>query len=189
MVRQAIRRRVGPDAKGIRSQHAHELEAQRAGEAEQQRAREATEAAAVTAAKHRSDEEAAQLASPAISLTDRVLSVQSGRMALVRLECLGKNACHGKLTITARSRTTSRSPHRALPLPGKATIATAAFSIGGDEAKTARIDLNATGRALLSADHGRLSSILELLELAPGPRNTQTMAVHLIQERPHGNAR
>ena len=173
------------------ARHARELQAQRAGEAEQQRAREAAEGAEAAAAKHRSEEEASLSASPAISLTDTMLRVRSGRTVFVRLECLGKDACHGNLTITARSRAKKAHPAsdsrpRELALARRVTIGAAAFSIAGYEAKTARINLNPTGRSLLSAGHGRLSPILEILELAPGPSSTQMTAVHLIRERPHG---
>jgi hypothetical protein len=62
-------------------------------------------------------------------------------------------------------------------------IGTASFSLAGDTAKTVKLDLNATGRALLVSAHGRLRASLAILELAPSPKNTQTKAVRLVGEK------
>jgi hypothetical protein len=54
---------------------------------------------------------------------------------------------------------------------------------------TVKVTLDAFGRALLGADHGRLRASLALLELAPSPENTQTKIVHLVQQKAHGRTK
>jgi len=104
--------------------------------------------------------------------------VEHGRSALVKLECLGIASCHGKVTLTAKS---------TVKVSGKKTrtvvIGTASFSITGDEAKTVKLELDATVRALLKANHGRCSASLEILGLPPGPENTLMKTVRLIQQK------
>jgi hypothetical protein len=137
------------------------------------------------AASHKREEEAApkkkQEEAPgtaSIYLTNTGITVQGKGVALVKVECLGKEACRGKLTLSMRNTLTQKTRKRR---SRKVTIGTMSFSIPGDEAKTLRIDLNAAGRALLSADHGRLRARLEILEVAPGPVSTQTKTVRLVQ--------
>jgi hypothetical protein len=117
-----------------------------------------------------------------VSLAATSVTVQSNGMALVKLECRGIASCHGKLTLTAKGSVMGKSAKgrkRAHAVP----IGTVSFSIAGDEAKAVKIKLNAAGRAMLSADHGRLSASLALLELAPSPENAQIKAVHLVQRK------
>jgi hypothetical protein len=64
-------------------------------------------------------------------------------------------------------------------------IGTAGFSISGDETKTVKLDISATGRALLGTDHGHLSASLAILELPPSQESTLTKAVWLIQQQTH----
>jgi hypothetical protein len=68
-------------------------------------------------------------------------------------------------------------------------IGTADLSISGDQAKTIKVNLNAAGRALLSADHGRTGASLAILELAPSPENIQTKTVHLVRQQQHYGGR
>ncbi len=62
------------------------------------------------------------------------------------------------------------------------TIGTANFSIPGDEMKTVKLDIDAAGRALLNADHGRVNTSLAIFELAPNSESIRTKAVHLVQQ-------
>lgn len=111
-----------------------------------------------------------------VSLASTNVAVQSNGMALVKLNCLGIESCHGKLTLTARSTAKAKGSKKARA----ATIGTVSFTISGEETKMVRIKLDAAGRALLSSDHRRLDASLEVLELAPSPENTQTKAVRLV---------
>lgn len=161
------------------ARHARELEAQHAKEAEEQRAGEATEAREAAALKRRKEEEAAMTGG--VSLAATGISVQRNDMALVKLECLGIESCHGKLVLSAKSGVKARV--RKGKKARLVSIGTTGFTISGNETKTVQVKLDAVGRALLGADHDRLSASLALLELAPNPQNTQTKAVHLIEQK------
>lgn len=117
-----------------------------------------------------------------VALTGTGITVQGGGTALVKLECLGEASCHGKLTLSVPAKLASTAKAKGKKHPARAVrIGSAAFSIAGDTAKTVKLDLNATGRALLTADHGRLRASLEILELAPSPKNTQMKTVQLVR--------
>jgi hypothetical protein len=47
------------------------------------------------------------------------------------------------------------------------------------------VKLNATGRALLAAHHGRLSAKLVILQASPGPRRAHSAIVHLARRKSH----
>jgi hypothetical protein len=120
-----------------------------------------------------------------IALAGTSVTVQPNGAGLVKLECLGIAVCRGKLRLTAKiaaraKGANGKSKARAV------SIGSASFSIAGDETKTVKLDLNAAGRALLGADHGRLNASLQILELAPGAGNTQVKAVRLVKEKAHG---
>jgi hypothetical protein len=115
-----------------------------------------------------------------VSLASTGITVQRGRVSLVQLECLGAASCNGKLTLSAKIATKAKGAKKH---SHTIAIGTANFSISGDETETVKLDINATGRALLSADHGRLSASLAILELAPSPENTLTKAVRLVQQQ------
>ena len=84
-----------------------------------------------------------------VSLDGSTIYIQSSDEAVVKLTCAGTGACRGKLTLTAKS-TSKKNKKTKL-------IGTATFSISADNTATMRLTLNATGQALLSADHGRLA--------------------------------
>jgi hypothetical protein len=165
------------------ARHAKELEALHAKEAEEQRAGESAKASEAAALKRRKEDEAAMTGG--VSLTATSVSVQRNGMALVKLECLGIESCDGKLTLIANGIVRVRAKKKARAV----TIGTVGFSIAGDEAKTIEFKLNTTGRALLKADHGRLSASLTILESSPAPAETHSENVHLAQQKAHGKAR
>jgi hypothetical protein len=115
------------------------------------------------------------------SLDGTSVTVQSNDVALVKLNCLGIESCHGKLTLTAKGKASTKTAKKARDAR-TVTIGTATFSIAGDETKTEKIKLDSAGRALLSADHGRCSASLAILELAQ-PREHANKAVHLVQRK------
>ncbi len=94
--------------------------------------------------------------------------------------------CEGPSTFTTPVYTLTVLP----PLPTEAEVAA---KKAGDTA-TINLTLNKTGRALLSAAHGRLSATLTILKTSPVPSTTQTQDVHLEQRKaarrpPHLSAR
>jgi hypothetical protein len=116
------------------------------------------------------------------SLASIDIAVQSNGMALVKLKCSGSASCVGKLTLTAVA--TSKGKHKR---SHTTAIGTAGFSIAAGKAASVNLKLNATGRALLSADHGHLSARLTIDQSAPAPAHTQTKGVDLLQRKVHGS--
>ena len=171
-------RRVAEEA-AIRMRHEEEATAAAARKHQEEEAAASHKREEETAPK-KEKREAPQTGS--MYLVDTSIAVKGKGVALVKVECFGKEACHGKLTLTVKRRARAKAATNARVL----TIGTATYAIGGDEAKTVRVNLNAMGRGLLSADHGRLSASLKILELAPGPQSTQTKAVRLVQQKAHG---
>jgi len=94
-------------------------------------------------------------ATSSVALTATTVTVWGGSLAEVKLECLGIASCHGKLTLTAKNTVRAKGKGTARTV----RIGTASFSIGGDEAKTVKINLNAAARSLLRTAHGRLNAI------------------------------
>jgi hypothetical protein len=127
-----------------------------------------------------------------VTLAGTGIVVQRNGMVLVKLSCLGIETCRGKLTLRAKDAAKVQGAH-ARDAKGKkasaVSIGIVSYSVAGDETKTVDVKLDAAGRALLSADRGRLSASLAILELAPGAVNTQTKTVHLVQEEAHGERR
>jgi hypothetical protein len=122
-----------------------------------------------------------------VSLAGTHLTVQSNGVALVKLECVGSADCDGKLTLTARVTVKAngrRKTTKRRVTVRTVTVGTASFSITGDETTAVNLKLDAAGHAALSADHGRLSANLTLLDLAPAA-NTQIKTVQLVQQKAH----
>lgn len=155
----------------------------------------AAEASARQAAREREAREKAEREAPAkasqpstasppaqvpssVSLADTAITVQSGRISLVALECVGSASCHGKLTLWARSATKANGKHRHMRA---VAIGAASFSASGDEAKTVKVALDRFGRTLLAAAGGHLSASLEILELEPGSERTSSETVRLVR--------
>ena len=191
--------------KEYEARHAKELEAQHAKEHQEEEFREAAARSAEAAARELREEQ--ERDKGGLSLASTSVVVQRKGRALVNLECLGIAGCNGKLTLTVKQAGRTRGGRKARAgraygrsTDGKAgvsagrkagvrstgtragtvTIGTASFSIAGDEAKSVALDLNAAGRALLSADHGRLRARLAILELAPNS-GTQTVGVRVVR--------
>jgi len=121
-----------------------------------------------------------------VSLAISSVVVQANGAALVRLECLGSATCRGRLTLTAKIASKTKGKKK----PARtATIGSVGFAIPGDETKSVKVGLDASGRALLTIDHGHLSASLAILELAPSPENTQTKTVQLVKQKAHGKTK
>ncbi len=129
------------------------------------------------AAKKKQEEENAPTGS--VSLDGSTISVQSSGAAGFKLTCTGTGTCDGKLTLTAKG--TAKKGKKA---KGE-TIGRATFSIPPGTMATIQLKLNSTGRALLSANHGRLNAILTVLKSSPGPAQTHTESARLVQHKAH----
>ncbi len=112
-----------------------------------------------------------------VSLASTSVRTQTGGMAAIKLIWTGTGAgtCGGRLTLTVKAKGKHTRPKPTL-------IGAGAFSIPLGEAQIVRLRLNEAGRALLNADHGRLSASLAILELFPDPSQAQTETVNLARE-------
>jgi hypothetical protein len=110
------------------------------------------------------------LLSPSIAVSTRA-------RAAVRLLWSGTGTCKGTLLLRARMGVGRRSRLR--------TIATGTFTIIGGRPNTVALKLNALGRALLKARHGRLRAALSIVSLTPGPGQARTASVRLLAQRAH----
>ena len=115
------------------------------------------------AAAKREQEEKAAEATGSVSLEGSTITVQSSGRATVKLTCTGTVTCSGKLTLSAKGATRKgKTKHTKME-----AIGTVTFSVPVDRAATMTLTLNVFGRALLSADHERLSATLTVLSLPP----------------------
>jgi hypothetical protein len=113
-----------------------------------------------------------------VSLAGSSIAVQSGGEATVKLTCTGTSTCRGKLTLTVKTRDKGKQRRSKTT-----TIGTAGFSIPAGKTATISLKLNGAGRALLSADHGRLNATLTILKSSPAPVQTHTGNVRLVQQK------
>lgn len=113
-----------------------------------------------------------------VALASSTTTVKGGNAATVKLTCTGATPCLGKLTLTVK-----RASRKAKEATNTETIGSGSFSILPGKSGIIRVKLNATGRALLNAAHGRLSATLTILTSSMAPATTQTMSVRLVQQK------
>jgi trypsin len=116
-----------------------------------------------------------------ISLLATSITVRHGGTARVRLQCRGQATCRGRLALTATRR---------VRIDGRMTlrnerIGVASFVVAAGRTDLVNVRLNAAGRGLLRAAHGRLRARLAITRLraAPLAPQTQTVGVRLVQLR------
>lgn len=122
------------------------------------------------------EEEAA--ANTNVSLDGETINVVSTHEAAVRLTCAGADKCSGTLTLATKK---ARKGKKATAV--MVTIGTADFSISAGETGTVEIRLDAIGRVLLGAGHGRLNASMTVVKSSPAPSRTQIENVHLTQQK------
>jgi hypothetical protein len=133
------------------------------------------------AAKKREEEAAAAVSG--VSLAGSTITVKGGGEAAIKLTCTGTETCSGKLTLTVKGK--GQGKKMAKP----EALGNTGFSVLWGATATVELELNAAGRALLSAERGHCDASLAILELAPGPENVETQAVHLVQRKARGKAK
>jgi hypothetical protein len=111
------------------------------------------------------------------SLVSRSLTVLSRGRAAVKLIWRGAGSCRGKLVLRVKAKAGKRLKTK--------TIGTGAFVLAGGKARTVTVKLNAIGRALLKAAHGRLPASLLIVNLSPGAAPARTASVRLTVQRSH----
>ena len=113
--------------------------------------------------------------SSAIVLATTTLTVQHGRAA-VKLRCVSARTCTSTLTLAFKLHIHRQGKPTTTRLQ---TIGRAAFSVRAGQTTAVTVTLNATGRALLNAAHGKLDALLTILRSATASSSNQTKAVHL----------
>jgi IPT/TIG domain/FG-GAP repeat len=113
-----------------------------------------------------------------IALRGKTIAVQSYKRAWVKLSWAGIGTCSGRLKLTVKT----KAAHKRFKTR---TIATGTFSIAPGSVPTVRVNLNALGRALLKARHGRLNASITITKLSPGPAQARTASVRLALQKPH----
>jgi hypothetical protein len=112
-----------------------------------------------------------------VALDGSTIFVQVSGAAGVKLQCTGTRTCSGKLTLIFKGAAKKGKK------TAKTEIATASFLVPSSKAKTIKLTLNAVGRALLSAGHGRLTATLSIVKSSPSPSQTHTDSVNLVQQK------
>ncbi|HEY3866164.1 MAG TPA: hypothetical protein VGL54_08780 [Solirubrobacteraceae bacterium] len=113
----------------------------------------------------------------------RLITTGRGQVA-IELKCTGTSACDGKLTLTTKTEVKGKR-RRSRTI----SIGTTRFSIPPDKTATIELKLNSIGRALLGADHGRLSTSLRIVKSSPAPSHTYTDHVQLVLRKADGKAK
>ena len=113
-----------------------------------------------------------------VTLRSKRLVVALKRSAAIRLLRTGTGQCSGTLTLRYRQRTTAR--HFRLR-----TIGSARFSIPAGASRVVRVRLNALGRKLFAAGHGKLNASVAVLRTTPAPKLAKTASVRLtVKKKP-----
>jgi hypothetical protein len=115
------------------------------------------------------------------SLLSRKVSVRSGKWAVLKLRVKGTGRCGDRLRLITKTLVTT-TRRRA---PRTTTIAIGRFSIPAGETSSVRLKLNAAGRLLLAAHHGRLNVNLTILRSSSAPSQTRTETFHLTLQKSH----
>jgi hypothetical protein len=118
-----------------------------------------------------------------IALRGKTISVQSYKRASVKLSWAGVGTCSGRLKLTVKTKISH--PKRGQGRFKTNTIGAGAFSIAPGSVRTVRVNLNALGRSLLEARHGRLNASIAITKLSPGPAQARTASVRLALQKPH----
>jgi Trypsin len=116
-----------------------------------------------------------------LSVIGASIPVLSNGAALVKLRCLGRTTCRGKLNLTSKRTVRIRGRKTTLAV----SLGSVSFSIAEDTTVRLTIRLGPLGRRLLAAAHGRLGARLAVIRLEPAPVNRQVVAVELIQQKGH----
>ena len=113
-----------------------------------------------------------------VSLVSKKVAVQPHSLALFKLRGTGSAKCSGKLKLMVKRRVTKKKYKTKV-------IGAASFSLAPGKNVAVKVKLNASGRALLRAGHGRLSASLLLAKSLPTPAQAHTASVRLTQQKPH----
>ena len=108
-----------------------------------------------------------------VSLASSTIRVSRQNEAAIILTCTGAASCGGSLTLSAVAKIGRASRI--------VTIGAISGSIPSGKTTTVELRLNATGRMLLLADHGKLPATLTILKFTPAPVEEQVENVSLVE--------
>jgi hypothetical protein len=118
-----------------------------------------------------------------VALRSTKITVRNGGWAMLKLASKGTGACRGRLKLITKVHAgAAEKGMRERGRPSTRTIATAAFSILAGKTSIVRVQLNAAGRSLLIAHHGRLTVNLTILQSSPGPSHISTHRIRLARQ-------
>lgn len=103
------------------------------------------------------------------------------KIALVKIRRVGTGGCRGHVTLSVKVKMGGRGRHAKSKMKA---IGTANFKLSGAGTVVVKVKLNAAGRALFKAAHGRLSAHVLVYKSLPSPAQAHTSTVRLIRQRP-----
>ena len=115
-----------------------------------------------------------------VGLSKKIVKAKANGTALVSLHCAGTAACKGAVELAVKGGSVKKKARAA----GKAkttVIGKTKFSIAAGKTATVAVKLNATGRGLLKAHHGKITATLTVTKLSPSPASTIQKTVHIVQ--------
>ncbi len=115
------------------------------------------------------------------SVVGKRFSVNSSGRALVKLRGTGAGKCAGKLTLRIKIAQAKIAGKKIVKLR---SIGTASFAILAGQTRVLAIKLNAAGRLLLKAGHGRLNTSLLIVKSSPAPVKARSASIRLTQLKP-----
>ena len=107
-----------------------------------------------------------------VTLRSKRLVVALKRSAAIRLLRTGTSQCRGTVTLRYRQRMSAKRFRLR-------TIGSAHFSIPPGASRVVRVKLNALGRKLFAAGHGKLNASVAVLRTTPAPKLAKTASVRL----------
>ncbi|HEX7610929.1 MAG TPA: hypothetical protein VF380_09665, partial [Solirubrobacteraceae bacterium] len=116
-------------------------------------------------------------ASCTVALVSRAATVPGGRRVAVRLRASGgfTGACKGRLKLTVKVRAGGHVKTR--------TIAAGSFSLAAARTRWVRLTLNGYGRTLLAGNTAKVSALLSIVKLTPGPARARFGTVRIPAHR------
>jgi hypothetical protein len=103
------------------------------------------------------------------------------RTALVKIRRTGTGGCRGHVTLSVKVRMAGRGKRAKSTMKA---IGTANFTLSSAATLVVKVKLNAAGRALLGAAHGRLNAHVLVFKSTPAPHQAHTSTVRLVRQSP-----
>jgi hypothetical protein len=116
-----------------------------------------------------------------VALSTTTIAAKANGTASVSLACTGTARCNGAVELAIDDGPAKKDARAARKAKATA-IGRAKFSIAPGKTAIVKIKLNATGRTLLKAHHGKLTATLIIRKFSPSPAATTHKTVHIVQK-------